>query len=71
MLLPLTVIVAALNVGDEGIEGDRVVVVGCRSEGEVGVELEATREQKIEQFGLKVPVQPITRLKSSSRVFNN
>ncbi|RXH71663.1 hypothetical protein DVH24_025164 [Malus domestica] len=33
LLLPLAVIVAALNVGDEGVERDRVVVVECRSEG--------------------------------------
>ena len=35
LLLPLAVTVVALNVGDEGVEGDRVVVVECRSEGEL------------------------------------
>ncbi|RXH91699.1 hypothetical protein DVH24_020722 [Malus domestica] len=32
LLLPLAVTAAALNAGDEGVEGDRVVVVECRSE---------------------------------------
>ncbi|TQD77903.1 hypothetical protein C1H46_036538 [Malus baccata] len=35
MLLSLAVTAATLNVGDEGVEGDRVVVVECRSEGEL------------------------------------
>ncbi|RXH70751.1 hypothetical protein DVH24_013497 [Malus domestica] len=35
MLLSLAVTAAALNVSDEGVEGDRVVVVECRSEGEL------------------------------------
>ncbi|TQE05449.1 hypothetical protein C1H46_008951 [Malus baccata] len=33
LLLPLAVTAMALNVGDEGVEGDMVVVVECRSEG--------------------------------------
>ncbi|TQD90928.1 hypothetical protein C1H46_023531 [Malus baccata] len=46
LLLPLAVTAAAFNVSDEGVEGDRVVVVECRSEGEVGPELEATMTKK-------------------------
>ena len=46
LLLPLGVTAAALNVGDEEVEGDRVVAVECRSEGEVGPELEATIAKK-------------------------
>ncbi|KAM1127774.1 hypothetical protein ACFX1X_038207 [Malus domestica] len=42
LLLPLPVTAMALNVGDEGVEGDMVVVVECRSEGEVGLELKTT-----------------------------
>ncbi|RXH85135.1 hypothetical protein DVH24_041903 [Malus domestica] len=46
LLLPLAVTAVALNVGDEGVEGDRVVVVECKSECEVGPELEATVAKK-------------------------
>ncbi|CAN6564676.1 unnamed protein product [Malus baccata var. baccata] len=46
LLLPLAVTAAALNVGDEEVEGDRVVVVECRSECEVGSELEETVAKK-------------------------
>ncbi|RXH93416.1 hypothetical protein DVH24_013992 [Malus domestica] len=46
LLLPLALSGATLNVGDEGVEGDRVVVVECRSKGEVGAELEATGAKK-------------------------
>lgn len=40
---PFLLLAAALDVGDEGVEGDVVVivVVGGRGEGEVGAELEA------------------------------
>lgn len=41
LLLPLTVLAAALNVSDEGVEGDGVMVVEGGSKGEVGAELEA------------------------------
>ncbi|KAM1172403.1 hypothetical protein ACFX13_022941 [Malus domestica] len=46
LLLPFAVTVAALNVGDEKVEGDRVVVMECRIKGEVGSELEATVAKK-------------------------
>ena len=46
LLLPLAATMAVLNVGDEGVEGDKVMVVECRSEGEVGPELEATIVKK-------------------------
>ena len=35
LLLPLVLTVAALNVGDEKVEGHRVVVVECRRKGEL------------------------------------
>ncbi|CAN6690865.1 unnamed protein product [Malus baccata var. baccata] len=40
LLLLLAVATTALNVGDEGVEGDKVVVVECRTEGEIGPKLE-------------------------------
>ena len=46
LLLLLAVTVVALNVTDDRVEGDRVVVVECRSEGEVGLELKATVAKK-------------------------
>jgi len=46
MLLPLVVTAAPLNVGDEGVKGYRVVVVQCRSKGEVGPELKAIVAKK-------------------------
>ncbi|CAN6581785.1 unnamed protein product [Malus baccata var. baccata] len=46
LLLPLAVTAVALNIGDEGVEGDKVVMVECRSEDEVGPELETTVAKK-------------------------
>ncbi|RXI09750.1 hypothetical protein DVH24_030411 [Malus domestica] len=46
LLLPLAVTAAVFNVGDEEVEGDRVVVVECRSKGEIRSELEATIAKK-------------------------
>lgn len=40
LLLPLAVLEAALDIGDERVEGDGVVVVQRRSEGEVGPQLQ-------------------------------
>ncbi|KAM1546097.1 hypothetical protein COP1_046619 [Malus domestica] len=42
LLLPLVVTTTTLIVSDEGVERDRVMVVECRSEGEIGPKLEAT-----------------------------
>ena len=41
LLLPLLVLAAALDAGDDGVEGGVGVGVGGAGEGEVGAELEA------------------------------
>ncbi|TQE01280.1 hypothetical protein C1H46_013096 [Malus baccata] len=61
LLLPLAIIAVALNVSDEGVEGDRVVVVECRSE------LKAAGAEPLTdgRYGLRIHVWDIESRKRS------